>query len=212
MKSYYEQSGITIYHGDCREVAPCVSAQTVITDPVWPNSKGGLIGQDRAYELFVEMIGCLSPVVDRVAVHLSCDSDPLFLFPLKYRFEFFRVVWLEMARPNYVGRLLNGSDVAYLWGVVPRSVPGQHIIPGKTICTSSNGKETSHPCPRKYSHVQWLVKWWSEQTDTILDPFMGSGTTLLAAKNLGRKAVGIEIEEKFCEVAAKRLTQEVLPL
>ena len=72
------------------------------------------------------------------------------------------------------------------------------------------GKQADHPCPRKLNHVAWLVRWWSAPADLVLDPFMGSGTTLVAAKNLGRKAIGIEIEEKYCEIAAKRLAQEVL--
>lgn len=58
--------------------------------------------------------------------------------------------------------------------------------------------------------MNWLIKWFAE--GPVLDPFMGSGTTLLAAKKQGLPAVGIEIEEKFCEDAAKRLSQETLQL
>jgi site-specific DNA-methyltransferase (adenine-specific) len=210
MNPYYDDGkGIVIYHGDCREILPQLpNAETVIVDPVWPNSKAGLIGQERATELFAETVPLLN--CDRMAVHIGCDTPPSFLNPVKL--PFFRVCWLEMVRPNYVGRLMNGSDVAYLFGKVPLSKPGQHVIPGRYLATDSNGKESAHPCPRKLSHVKWLVRWWSEPTDTILDPFMGGGTTLRAAKDRNRKAVGIEIEEEFCEIAAHYLAQEVLQL
>jgi len=69
-----------------------------------------------------------------------------------------------------------------------------------------------HPCPKPLPLMRELVQLFSDPSELILDPFMGSGTTLRAAKDLGRRAIGIEIEEKYCEIAVKRLAQEVLAL
>jgi DNA modification methylase len=76
------------------------------------------------------------------------------------------------------------------------------------------GKERTrqHPTQKPLELMRWCVEHYSKPHDTILDPFMGSGTTLRAAKDLGRQAIGIEIEEKYCEIAARRLSQEVLAL
>ena len=67
-----------------------------------------------------------------------------------------------------------------------------------------------HPTPKPLELFLLFARLHSHGSDLILDPFMGSGTTLVAAKNLGRKAIGIEIEERYCEIAARRLAQTVL--
>jgi DNA modification methylase len=83
------------------------------------------------------------------------------------------------------------------------------LKPDGKICNDSD-RLTDHPCPKPLGSWSWLVQRVTLPDETILDPFCGSGTTLLAAKNTHRRAIGIEIEEKYCEIAAKRLSQEVM--
>lgn len=205
-KPYYDHAGITIYHADCRHVLPSIEAQSLITDPIWPDCEHIFPGVN-AFDLLSEALPMTNAL--RLAIHLGCDSDPRFLLSVPKRWRFFRVCTLEVARVGYKGRLLMTGDNAYLFGSPPPSRKGAHVIPGRLMDSDATGKQADHPCPRKLNHVAWLVRWWSAPDDTIIDPFMGSGTTLVAAKNLGRKAIGIEIEERYCEIAAKRLSQEV---
>ncbi len=232
MKPYYEEAGITIYHGDAREILPSISAETLITDPVWPNSIFPKVKDPE--KLLAETLEVSHQV--RVVIHLGCDSDPRFLRAVPERYPFIRSCLLEYARPSYKGRLVYGGDIAYVFGLLPPTIGrpgtgGPKLIPGLCISTRSdalfrrsnwNGSEKRfnrddgntanlpHPAPRRLQHVQWLCKWFAGLS--VVDPFAGSGTTLLACKGHGLPCVGIEIEEKYCELAATRLSQGVLEL
>jgi DNA modification methylase len=118
---------------------------------------------------------------------------------------FFRVCWLRLPRPDYRGRLLQGADVAYLFGEPPDPSDGHFLIPGECVDHSSDGKQADHPCPRKIAHTRWLIDKWSAEGETILDPFLGSGTTAVAAKKLGRHFLGFEIEQKYVDIANERI-------
>ena len=72
--------------------------------------------------------------------------------------------------------------------------------------------ERQHPSPKPLSTLRGIIGNFTDLSDVILDPFLGSGTTAVAAKKLNRKCIGIEIEEKYCEIAANRCRQEVMEL
>lgn len=224
MRPYYESDGITIYHGDCREILPSIEQpDTCVVDPVWPNSVFPLVADPM--KLLSEMCEQLTSV--RLVVHLGCTSDPRFLAAVPARYQLLRVCWLRYARPSYRGRILIGSDVAYAFGEAPPSRKGRHVLSGECVARTNSNKQQHtkrgdgdstgvdysalpHPSPRRYEHVAWLVSIFAETS--VLDPFMGTGTSLLAAKNLGLPAIGIELEERYCEIAAERLSQQVLAL
>jgi site-specific DNA-methyltransferase (adenine-specific) len=210
MKPYYEHAGITIYHGDCREILPTLPlCESIVTDPVWPNCPLGLLaGSDHPQGLFVDF-GEEVKWGKRAVFILRYDSDPRFLWPVPLPYA--RAVILPYVIPSYIGRWLGGEEIAYCFGDPIPSRAGQKVIPGRAPSQQPGGRKANgHPCSRAYRHMEYLVRWWSEPEETVLDPFCGSGTTLAAAKNMARKAIGIEIEERYCEISAKRLSQEVL--
>lgn len=104
-----------------------------------------------------------------------------------------RIYWMVKPGADFTW---NQDQLAMsVWPIVPDNDPG--------------GK---HPCPYPVAIPTRCIAATTNPGDAVLDPFMGSGTTLRAAKDLGRKAIGIEIEERYCEIAAQRMGQEVLDL
>lgn len=210
MKPYYEDAaaGITIYHADCLNVLPQLgSAEAVITDP--PYNVGiqyGHLTDDRRYDYGAwcrEWFGECRRVAEVVAIAPGFPNVGLWA----------EIAWpswvLAWMKPGAMGRSPVGFcnwEPVYLWGV-PKKRDGVDTFTAPIIPTK---ELDSHPCPKPLMWGKRLVSLLSEVGDVIVDPFMGSGTTLRAAKDLSRRAIGIEIEERYCEIAAKRLAQEVL--
>jgi hypothetical protein len=212
VKPYYEHGGVTIYHGDCREILPHLLPEVIITDPVWPNCPSGkVIGADRPYELFSEFCAAIPGSIIRLVIELRNDCDPRFLSPVPKRLPFLQAMWLQYVIPGYLGRVLGGNELAYVFGTPIRFTKGRQVIPSVSPKAQPGDRpENGHPMSRALVHQAFVVNWCSDDDEMIVDPFCGSGTTLHAAKNAGRRAAGIEIEERYCEIAAKRLSQEVI--
>lgn len=199
MTPYYQDDLVTLYHGDCRDLLPSVEADVVVTDPPY-----GLSFRDAMWD--AERPDWL-PEARRLARVVVFTTAPLtmFLYP--------EPDWVACwARPASNSRTPTGGfnhwTPVLIYGRVkfPTDLLSLHAI--------ANASEDwiDHPTPKPVKLMTWLVEHSSFPTDTVLDPFAGSGTTLVAAKNLGRRAIGIEIEERYCELAAKRCSQEVLGL
>jgi site-specific DNA-methyltransferase (adenine-specific) len=217
MRPYYEdtEAGITIYHADCRTILPTLEAGSVdlvLTDFPYGNGTvyGGFV--DSAENLN-DLINAVLPEVRRLAnvALISCGVMNMPLFPaptwvLSWHWEACRTssAW---GFANWAPILAYGPDPYLARGLGRRPDSFRYIANVGTDGT--NG----HPCPKPISLWRRLLVRGSPATgEMILDPLMGSGTTLRAAKDLGRRCIGVEIEEKYCEIAARRLSQQVMAL
>jgi len=195
----------TLYLGDCLEILPTLEkVDSVITDPVWPNCQDGMLcgaNGSQGKLLHDALVRC---DCQTVVVVLGFDSDPRFLRFVPDRWKFIRSQNLPYAVPGYRGRLLGGDEVAYVFGEIPK---GRGVIPGRAraVTSKKSDRATGHPCPRADEHVEQLCGWWSPFDGKILDPFMGSGATGVASTLTGRKFIGIEIEEKYFNIAVERI-------
>ena len=226
MKPYYEHGGIVIYHGDCRDVLPQLEAESVdlvLTDPPYFLPVNSYVGtRENSYtrrtladtsilrSYFKDTFLLIDTIIkDNGTYYSFCNANsyPIFyeaLFPLC---KYVRVlVWDKIV--SYNGYTWRHQHELIAWGEKDKA---DRVPTGDGDILKERGvlqKERLHPAEKPIPLLKRLIA--KHHTTKILDPFMGSGTTLRAAKGLGRRAIGIEIEEKYCEIAAKRLSQEVL--
>lgn len=147
------------------------------------------------------------------------DSRPLHPIDLVRRFRWWdlrqEIVWDRRKSMVMNARMFAPSDERIYWmvrdgGDFVWNGTGTGYLSVWQMSTPTDIPE--HPCPFPYQLASRCIASTTSPGDLVCDPFMGSGTTLRAAKDLGRKAIGIEIEERYCEIAAKRLAQEVMAL
>jgi DNA modification methylase len=227
VKPYYEQDGITIYHGDCREVLPEIhgSFQAVVTDPPYGTeslaggygrarlrARPGALARNIAGDADLEAFGSAWATIRSVMqngwafVFFAARKTPAFC-ELVGEEWFGSVVWdKNMPGLGYHIRYAHEDIACLRLGEPPK--PKNPLF----SVLRASAPVDFHAHEKPVSLMRQLVGWATPEGDTVLDPFMGSGTTLRAAKDLGRKAIGIEIEERYCEIAARRLQQAVLPL
>lgn len=216
MNPYYQDENVTLYHADCLQHLDVLDkADVLITDPPYgmayiSNSskvkKSDAIAGDSTTEARDAVLNAWRSDVgaDRPALVFGTWRVP--------RPESRNVIaWVKGNSPGM-------GDLNMPWGlaweeiyVIGKGFKGSRVANHITVPVESAASLTrpDHPTPKPVPLMEELISKCPPEW-TIIDPFAGSGSTLRAAKNLGRKVIGFEIEEKYCEIAANRLAQEVL--
>ena len=224
VKPYYSDDHVTIYHGDCLELADLwTCADVLVTDPPygvkWESHHGDRRQPSRVTRTKDAIQGDASPEVRDAALAQWGGERPGMVFgswrihrPADVRAV---LVWNKDGCYSALSRspFFTVHEEVYVvgggWTLADDFLPMRSVLT-TTEHRSQHTAQIGHPTPKPLDLMYRLIE--RCPPGTIADPFMGSGTTLRAAKDLGRKAIGIELEERYCEIAARRCAQEVLAL
>ena len=212
MEPYYERDGITIYHGDCREILPELpEVDLLLTDPPYGiNYKGCNASKSKGLGVMHDGIQGDAELMDlrfileypSSVVSFGANNYPEQL-PHRGRW----ICWDK--RLTVAADRMLGSAFEMAWRNCKSGFDKMiRILHGGVVNADGTGKRV-HPTQKPIELMSRVLDMYPN-ANTILDPFMGSGTTLVAAKLEGRPAIGIELEERYCEIAANRLAQGVL--
>jgi DNA modification methylase len=209
---YYSDDHVTIYHGDCREILPGLTADVVLTDPPY--------GIGLGYDEYDDTAGNLCDLVNDVMPLLFASAPVVALTPgidniWRYPPAKWVLCWYIENGCASTGRWgFNQWQPLLVYGTDPylkRQMGRRPDVIATAAPNTGKDKKLGHPCPKPIeSWRKILLRVSPVEGETVLDPFMGSGSTMSAAKYAGRKAIGIELSERYCEIAANRMAQEVL--
>jgi len=205
MTPYYQDDWVTIYHGDCREIVPQLGMfDLLLTDPPYGLGRDGKprsTSSHGGHKGYPFLGWDKEPVDDALIDVLIGACRDFVVFGANYFCrEIFRgsgwLMWDKGQRIDQADGELAASSL---------NMP-LRIFTLNRCALKSDGAE--HPTQKPVALMAWCLS-FTAVSKTILDPFAGSGTTGRAAKDLGRKCTLIEIEERYCEIAARRMSQEV---
>ena len=192
LKPYYETPLGKLYHGDCLEIMPELEpVDLVLTDPPYPDWFVDLYKYDASKIKSLEKLSC------KQLVFWSADVDVDFIMSYTSRH-----VWNK----NPSNR---GAQYEFIYernGGKQRKVFSYYMINSTVAAKMTNDVFVDHPSQKPINLFKALVSEY--KSEIVFDPFLGSGTTAVACERLKRRWIGIEIEEKYCEIAAKRIEQE----
>lgn len=217
---YYQDDLVTLYHGDCREVTAWLEADVLVTDP--PYGITWTYGGFRSKKKHSGIAGDTDTAVrDEVLAAWGDRPGAVFGAPLLPAPPATKqvLVWQKSDEAGVVGSTTGFRrdwEAIYVVGRWPK-VKAQRSSVIRSNARSlvplvaaryRNDTGTGHPHTKPVDVMQTLIL--GAPDGAIADPFTGSGSTLVAAKHLSRRAIGVEIEERYCEIAAKRLCQDTL--
>jgi DNA modification methylase len=214
---YYEDENVTIFHGDCREIMPELDFDVIVTDPPYGIGWSRGAHPARSSAAHAGILNDHDTTARDEAHAISGHDRPAIMFGSFYAPAPVNVkqilVWHKPNDAGVVGSTTGfrrDAEPIYLCGdITSRTVQWSSVLKSTRLSMKDIAQKSGHPHAKPEDVVRQLIEL---NAGVVLDPFMGSGTTLRAAKDLGRKAIGIELDEQYCEIAANRMGQEVLDL
>lgn len=218
MTIYYQDDLVTLYHGDCLEVTAWLEADVLVTDPPYgikaESTKGTWRGSEPRLRNAADILGDETTEVRDAVIKLWGDRSRIVFGSWRMpRPEpvHHRLIWHKKGNVRgFTGTFVSQDEEIYVTGSgFAKSAP-----PMRSVIATSEPRQgkygavamAGHPTPKPVGLMELLVA--RCPAGTVADPFAGSGSTLIAARNLGRKSIGVEMEERYCELIAKRLSQQ----